>query len=117
MVVNKSEYLENILKKESGRDIDVCVMYSGGKDNSYLIYLLKEVYHLRAKAVMVDNGFENNCLWEPMKNFAEMMGVELEIIKPDETVFNDLFAIIFYGQRLFNMPTKMEYRLLLPECQ
>lgn len=33
-------------------------MYSGGKDSSYMLLLLKEVYNLRVLAVMVDNGFE-----------------------------------------------------------
>ena len=101
MVINKSEYLEEIIKHKSGKDIDVCVMYSGGKDSSFLLYLLKEVYHLRVKAVMVDNGFENSCLWEPMKDFVKKMGVELEIIKPDEKIFNDLFYTLIKYKELF----------------
>lgn len=92
--INKNEVLDEILNKKTGEYIDVCVMYSGGKDSSFLLYLLKEVYGLRVKAVMVDNGFENAEIWKTMKDFPKRLGVELEIIKPDEKIFRELFNLM-----------------------
>lgn len=62
--------MNSILEKivsEKGKEYDVAVMYSGGKDSAYLLYLLKEVYKLRVVAVMVDNGYEHDYTWKPME--------------------------------------------------
>lgn len=92
--INKNEILDEIFNKKTGENIDICVMYSGGKDSSFLLHLLKEVYGLRVKAVMVDNGFENAKVWKPMEDFTKSLGVDLEIIKPDEKIFHELFNLL-----------------------
>lgn len=89
-----NEIFQKIITAKTGEEYDVAVMYSGGKDSSYLLYLLKEVYHLRVVAVMVDNGFEHEYTWEPMKRFPTELGIPLEIIHPDREMFKQLFRAL-----------------------
>lgn len=94
--------LLHIFETKKGKKYDVAVMYSGGKDSSYLLYLLKEVYKMRVIAVMVDNGYENQCLWEPMKAFAEQMNVPLVILKPEQKYFRTLFRMLVLDHEIFH---------------
>lgn len=89
-----NDVFQKIVTQKKGGQYDVAVMYSGGKDSSYLIYLLQEVYHLRVMAVMVDNGFEHDYTWEPMRRFPEEMGVPLQILHPDKEMFIQLFRML-----------------------
>lgn len=88
-----NEVLQNIIKKK-GREYDVAVMYSGGKDSAYLLYLLKEIYHLRVLAVMVDNGYEHDYTWKPMQDFTEKMGIDLKVLCPKKEMFTKLFQML-----------------------
>lgn len=97
----KNEILENIFSKRKGSKYDVAVMYSGGKDSSFLLYLLKQVYGLRVVAVMVDNGFENEEMWQPMKSFTEKIDVPLEVISPGRNIFTVMFHTLITEQQYF----------------
>ncbi len=98
--MNKNGIFEEIIKKR-GKDYDVAVMYSGGKDSAYLLYLLRDVYKLRVKACIVDNGFENDFMWEPMRSFVEINEIPLEIIKPGKENFANLFNTMITEAELF----------------
>lgn len=97
-----NQEFQKIVTHKKGEEYDVAVMYSGGKDSSYLIYLLKEVYHLRVVAVMVDNGFEHDYTWEPMSRFPKEMGVPLRIIKPDKRMFVQLYRMLVMDHQYFH---------------
>lgn len=97
----KNVIVENIFRNKTGSKYDVAVMYSGGKDSAFLLYLLKEVYCLRVLAVIVDNGFENTYMWEPMRQFTEKIGVPLEIITPKKKIFKTLFNTLIIEQQYF----------------
>ncbi len=100
--MEKSNVFEDIVISKKGKEYDVAVMYSGGKDSAYLLYLLKEVYKLRVKACIVDNGFENDFMWKPMKDFTDKMGVPLEIIKPGKNNFAKMFNSMITEYELFS---------------
>lgn len=97
----KNQILEEILQERTGAEYDVAVMYSGGKDSAYLLYLLKEVYNLRVLAVTIDNGYENEYMWEPMRQFAKSMDVPLEIVRPEKELFRQLFHMLIVEQEYF----------------
>lgn len=99
--MEKNDFLENILSRKQGKYYDIAVMYSGGKDSSFLLYLLKEVYKLRVIACFVDNGFENNCVWENIENFTKKMDVPLKIIKTQKDDFNKTFNTLIVNYELF----------------
>lgn len=99
--VERNEYLEKIFASKKGKEYDAVVMYSGGKDSSFLLYLLKQVYHLNVVAAIVDNGFENNTLWEEVTHFTNLMQVPLEVIKPEKDNFKKLFHMLITEHELF----------------
>ena len=47
---------EAIRANPSG-EFDALIAYSGGKDSSYILWMMREVYQLRCLAVTIDNGF------------------------------------------------------------
>ena len=83
MKIEKNEFLSSIVSDKKGLGYDVAVMYSGGKDSSYMLFLLKEVYNLRVLAVMVDNGFEHEGVVEGAISFVERNNIDYHIIRPD----------------------------------
>ncbi|MCI8963530.1 MAG: hypothetical protein HFG37_07435 [Eubacterium sp.] len=97
----KNQILEKILQRTTGEEYDVAVMYSGGKDSAYLLYLLKEIYHLRVVAVTVDNGYENEYMWEKMKQFTKSRNVPLEIVRPGKELFQQLFHMLIVEKEYF----------------
>lgn len=90
-MIEKNEYLEKCLSEKRGDQYDVAISYSGGKDSSFLIYLLKEVYQLRVIAVSIDNGFEFPGVVEELEQFPRNVGVPLKIITPDKRFFIELY--------------------------
>lgn len=97
----RNEWLEKIAEAKKGKDYDVAVMYSGGKDSSYLLYLLKEVYKLRVLAVFVDNGFERENICELIKEFPNRMGVDFVVVTPERNHFCKLFHTLVTESELF----------------
>ena len=73
---------------EAGRNssnlrYDCLVGFSGGRDSSYLLYLIKKVLKLRALAVTVDNGYLPTETKENISTIADRLQVDLEIVKYD----------------------------------
>lgn len=83
MKMEKNEFLNSIVSEKKGSEYDVAVMYSGGKDSSYMLFMLKEIYNLRVLAVMVDNGFEHKGVVEGAISFLEKNNIDYHIIHPD----------------------------------
>jgi len=78
--MQKNEMLENLLSQDKREtEIDCAVMLSGGKDSTYLLYLITQIYHKKAVAVMVDNGFESHSKHFAAE-YAKKLNVELIII-------------------------------------
>lgn len=90
-MIEKNEILEACFSNQRGKDYDVAICYSGGKDSAYLIYLLKEIYGLRVIAVSVDNGFEFPEAVKGLAEFTNNVGVPLKIIKSNKKFFRKLY--------------------------
>ena len=97
----KNEILSDILNAKKGDKYDVAVMYSGGKDSAYLLYLLKEIYHLRVIAICVDNGFEYKGSHERITSFTNSLSIELKIVKPSEECFAKFFNTVIVENEFF----------------
>ena len=57
---------------------DCIVGVSGGKDSSYLLYIVKKKLNLRPLAVHYDNGFDSETSVSNILNICEKMNVDLE---------------------------------------
>jgi hypothetical protein len=68
----KAQYrlkLDDLVRKTKTLDsgYDVIAAYSGGKDSSYTLKLLRERYDLRILALTLDNHFVSPQAWENIK--------------------------------------------------
>ena len=58
---SKNKYrlkFENLLKTKQGQgSYDAIMAFSGGKDSTYTLYILKEKYKMNVLALTFDNGF------------------------------------------------------------
>jgi hypothetical protein len=76
-------------RREGGYD---CLMaYSGGKDSTYTMVVLKERYDLSILALTVDNGFVSPGAMDNIRRVSESLGVDLIIYKPCFDTLKRLF--------------------------
>jgi tRNA(Ile)-lysidine synthase TilS/MesJ len=69
-------------KPRAGALYDVVVAYSGGKDSTYALKLLRERYQLNCLAVTIDNGFLSECTYENCRTIADRLSVDHVFFKP-----------------------------------
>lgn len=97
---HKKEYRDKfigLVGKHSGAGPYDCIMaYSGGKDSTYTLALLRRDYGLNVLAFTVDNGFISERARENMHVVAENLGV-------DHMVFRPRFGLM---KRIFLMASK-----------
>jgi hypothetical protein len=76
----KFETLVEQLRGQSVYDAIMC--YSGGKDSTYTLAILKEQYRLNVLAVSFDNGFLPEQTLKNIRNVVDKLGVDHITIKP-----------------------------------
>lgn len=91
----KREYEEKFLaivdqhRKASSYD---CIMaYSGGKDSTYTMLLLRKRYNLRVLALTLDNGFISEVSFANMRKITDNLGVDHIIFKPRFDLLKNIF--------------------------
>lgn len=72
---------EAIRANPSG-EFDALIAYSGGKDSSYILWMMREVYQLRCLAVTIDNGFISDRAIENAKCITSALGVDFHLVRP-----------------------------------
>jgi tRNA(Ile)-lysidine synthase TilS/MesJ len=94
---HKREYEQRFLtlvEKHRGQGAYDCLMaYSGGKDSTYTLQVLKKRYNLRVLALTLDNGFISEGAFRNMCSVTDSLGVDHMIFKPRF----DLMKRIFLG--------------------
>lgn len=75
--------LEQLLESARASDAqyDAVVAYSGGKDSTYLLYVLKEQFALRPLAVTFDNGFLSAASFTNMRNVVGTINVDHVVLR------------------------------------
>jgi len=68
------------------------VAWSGGKDSTYTLWMLKEEYDLHVLAFTFDNGFVSPAALKNMRVVAENLGVDHVIVKPRFDVLRQVFV-------------------------
>ena len=70
-----------------------CLMaYSGGKDSTYTLWLLRELYDLRVLAVTLDNGFLSPESFTNARRVVESVNADHIVIKPRLDLLTKIFA-------------------------
>lgn len=86
-----AKFLELIKQVKGKADYDCTLSYSGGKDSTYTLYLLKEVFKLRPLAITFDNGFIPEQAFKNIRTVTENLGVDSIIFKADFQLLKKLF--------------------------
>lgn len=68
------------------------VAWSGGKDSTYTLWLLKEQYGLHVLSFAFDNGFVSSQALKNMRTVAENLQLDHTIVKPSFDVLKDVFV-------------------------
>lgn len=97
--------LDTLLNAHCGAgagEFDALLMFSGGKDSTYLLHQLQSRYpNLRLFAIMVDNGFSSPAALVNAHLILERSGVKHRIVRPPFNLVKDLFqhCLINYNLR------------------
>jgi len=73
-------------------DYQCLLAYSGGKDSTYTLWLLRECYDLRVLAVTFDNGFMSPKAFENIRRMSETLNADSIVVKPRLDLLRRLFA-------------------------
>jgi len=85
------QLVDNI--KERMLSYDVIMAYSGGKDSSYTLKLLKERYDLRIIALTFDNHFVSKAAWENIEKVTGLLKIDLIKFRPPWSTIKKLFCL------------------------
>jgi hypothetical protein len=87
-----SQKFEALLKEHRGMGCyDVLMCYSGGKDSTYTLAILKEKYGLNILALSFDNGFLPVQTLENIRTVVDYLGIDHDFFKPRFDVLAKLF--------------------------
>ena len=70
---------------------DILAAYSGGKDSTFTLDLLKNHYGLRVLAMTFDHGFVSPYALENIRKIVETLGVDYISFKPDSRTMQKIF--------------------------
>ncbi len=88
---NLEEFINTVKKKSLGSKYDCLVLYSGGKDSSFSLKLMKEKYNLRILAMTLDNSYLSNVTSQNMKIVLDNLGIDHHIIKYPKSVMDEIY--------------------------
>lgn len=108
----QTEFEEYINKIKGQQKYDCVLLFSGGKDSSYMLYLLKEKYDLNVLTVNVENGLEPLVTHENIKNAIKIFDVDHIIVRPE----NNLLKRI-YRQKILDPEGKSYGESICHTCQ
>lgn len=86
------EEFEALIKEHQGSGTyDALMCYSGGKDSTHTLCVLKEKYALSVLAVSIDNGFISEQAFRNIRNVVENLGVDHIFLKPRFDILARIF--------------------------
>lgn len=91
----KAKYLQKFQELlgrfQNSSSYDALMAYSGGKDSTYTLSLLKEKYDLKILALTFDNGFLSEQAFKNIRQVVENLGVDHIFFKPDFSLLKKIF--------------------------
>ncbi len=87
----EEKFLELVDRYRNQGSYDCLMAYSGGKDSTYTLKLLRDHYNLRVLALTIDNGFVSEQAFRNMCNVTENLGVDHLIFKPRFDLMKKIF--------------------------
>ena len=82
--------IEKIKRDGKNRQYDCLIGISGGVDSSYVAYLVKKVYGLRALAIHLDNGWNSELAVANVEHIVKKLDIDLTTYVLDWKEFKDI---------------------------
>ncbi len=116
----KAEYrlkLDQLIRETPKGDsaYDFIAAYSGGKDSSYTLKLLKERYGARILALTFDNHFVSPQTWTNIKNVVDRLGIDHLTFRPNWPMMQSLFCLTA-ARDIFPKPTLLRASSVCTAC-
>lgn len=107
---------EDLLEKYRGRSsYDCLTAYSGGKDSTYTLILLKKKYNLKILALTFDNGFIPQETFENIRKVAENLAIDHLLFKPRFDLLKKIFFACV-GRDLYSKKTLERASTICTSC-
>lgn len=90
-ILYKKKFEELTEKYKDQATYDALMAYSGGKDSTYTLILLKKKYNLKILALTFDNGFIPQATFENIRNVVENLGIDHLLFKPRFDLLKKIF--------------------------
>jgi len=87
----EEKFLELADRYRNQGTYDCLMAYSGGKDSTYTLKILRDRYDLRVLALTLDNGFVSEQAFRNMCHVTENLGVDHLIFKPRFDLMKKIF--------------------------
>lgn len=87
-----NKFLELIKQFQGKSDYDCTLAYSGGKDSTYTLYLLREVFKLNVLTITFDNGFVSEQAFKNIRTVTENLGADGIVFKADFQLLKKIFS-------------------------
>lgn len=94
---------------------DAVMAYSGGKDSSYALKLLKERYGLRILAITLDNHFVSPMAWENVSRVTDALGIDHMRFRPPWKAMKAMFTRTAQ-EDIFPAPTLLRASSICTAC-
>jgi len=119
-VEKKREYrakLDELILAVKGKapNYDAIMAYSGGKDSSYTLKILKERYDLRMIALTFDNHFVSPVSWENIQKVTDSLQIDRIRFAPPWSVMKSLFSLTA-RKDIFPAPTLLRASAICTAC-
>jgi len=117
---NKSAYCKTfdlLVKDTKGKapSYDAIMAYSGGKDSTYTLKLLKERYNLRIIALTFDNHFVSPSAWENIKKVTNMLEIDHIRFRIPWSTAQNIFSLLA-KKDIFSTPTLLRASSICTAC-
>lgn len=86
--------LKNEFNKHKNKGTyDCLVLFSGGKDSTYMLYTLMKEFNLKILAFTFDNGFLSKQTFMNINNTLNQLNVDHVYFKPQYSIMKDIFKL------------------------
>ena len=86
------KFLTTLEETKGKGPYDALMAYSGGKDSTYTLKLLKEDFNLRVLAITFDHGFVSPMALENIRNITDNLDIDHMTVRPGAKTLRDIFT-------------------------
>ena len=90
----KKKFDEIIEKKKGEYSYDCLAAFSGGKDSTYTLYLMKKRYNLNVLTLSYDNWFQSETALNNIKQVVKNLEIDHLMFKPTFNIFKKIIQTV-----------------------